>query len=184
MKLRPGRCARKINSQAWARYSVKKPKKNYIKALPRTSLLIFNMGDDKPTFDLHLYLKANSNIQLRSNCLEAARQSANKYLEKQIPGEFFMKVIPFPHNVIREKKFASGAGADRVSQGMTLSFGKPASVAARVFAGNVIFDLKTNAKNKVVAREALRRASGKLSGTCTIVMSAESRAAVQALAVA
>ena len=184
MKLRPGRCVRKINSQAWARYSVKKPKKNFIKALPRTSLLIFNMGEDKPGFDLYYALKSDYDVQLRSNALEAARQSANKYLEKQIPGEYFMKVVPFPHNVVREKKFASGAGADRVSQGMTLSFGKPASVAARVFAGDTVMYLKTNAKNKVVAKEALRRASSKLSGTYRILMSVESRKAVQALAAA
>ena len=171
MKLRPGRCVRKVNSQAWGRYSVKKPKKNYIKALPRTSLLIFNMGVVKPDYDLSLTLNSKQNVQIRSNSLEAARQSANKYLEKEIPGAYFMRVVPFPHNVVREKKFASGAGADRVSQGMTLSFGKPASVAARIHDGQTIFELKTSAENKKVAREALRRASMKLSGVYSIVMS-------------
>ena len=48
-KLRPARSVRGIHSQAWARYSVKKPKKNYVKSLPHTSLMIFNMGMDRPT---------------------------------------------------------------------------------------------------------------------------------------
>ncbi len=170
MKLRPGRTVRKINSQAWARYSIKKPKKNYIKALPRTSLLIFNMGTKSDGYDLELTLKSRQNVQLRSNALEAARQAANKYLEREIPGAYFMRVVPFPHNVVREKKFATGAGADRVSQGMTLSFGKPSAVAARVFEGQMVFDLMTNAANKEVAREALRRASDKLSGTYSITL--------------
>jgi large subunit ribosomal protein L10e len=171
MKLRPGRCVSKINSQAWSRYSVKKPKKNYIKSLPRTSLLVFNMGVDKSDYDLSLSLNTRSNIQLRSNSLEAARQAANKYLEKNIPGNYFMRLIPFPHNVVREKKFASGAGADRVSQGMTLSFGKPVSVAARVFAGKPIFELRTTLENKEIGRNALKRASSKLSGTYKISLS-------------
>ncbi len=170
MKLRPGRTVSKINSQAWSRYSVKKPKKNYIKALPRTSLLIFQMGVNKDDYELELSLNAKQNVQLRSNALEAGRQVANKYLEREIPGAYFMRVVPFPHNVIREKKFATGAGADRVSQGMTLSFGKPSSVAARVFEGDKVFEVKTDAENKDVARKALKRASTKLSGQYSIVM--------------
>ena len=180
MKLRPGRTVRKINSQAWARYSVKKPRKNFIKALPRTSLLIFNMGVKSGGYDLTLTLNAKQNVQLRSNSLEAARQVSNKYLEREIPGEYFMRVVPFPHNVVREKKFAMGAGADRVSQGMTLSFGKPSSVAARVFAGHSVFELKTMLANKDVAREALKRASDKLSGTYGITMLVAQKQVAQA----
>jgi large subunit ribosomal protein L10e len=180
MKLRPGRCVRKINSQAWSRYSVKKPKKNYIKAMPRTALLIFNMGTKNDSYNMLFTLKAKRNIQLRSNSMNAARLAANMYLEREIPGEFFMRIVPFPHNVIREKKFASGAGADRVSQGMTLSFGKPSSVAARVFTGDVVIEIKTDAKNKDVAREALKRASSKLSGSFAIVMAEAKKAVVKA----
>ena len=170
MKLRPGRTVRKINSQAWARYSIKKPKKNYIKALPRTALLIFNMGVSKPDYELELTLRARHNVQLRSNALNAARLAANMYLEREAPGNYFLRIVPFPHNVLREKKFATGAGADRVSQGMTLSFGKPSAVAARVFEGQTVFMLRTSPENKGVAREALKRASDKLSGTYAIVM--------------
>ena len=127
---------------------LKKPRKNFIKALPRTSLLIFNMGARSKAFDLVFNLNAKSDVQLRSNALEAARQAANKYLEREIPNNYSMRVVTYPHNVIREKKFATGAGADRVSQGMTLSFGRPSSVAARVCAGNTVIEVKANAEEQ------------------------------------
>ena len=177
MKLRPGRTVRKINSQSWARYSLKKPRKNFIKALPRTSLLIFNMGDDSPSFDTSFALTSKEKIQLRSNALEAARQSANKYLERELPGAFYMRVITFPHNVLREKKFALGAGADRLSQGMTLSFGRPSALAARIKKGQSVFVIKTAGANKLKAREALRRASSKLSGSYSIVITEPQKSA-------
>ncbi len=170
MKLRPARSVRGIHSQAWARYSVKKPRKNYIKALPHTSLLIFKMGVNRPSYDLALSLVSEQRVQLRSNSLEAARQVANKYLERELVSNYFFKLLPYPHNVIREKKRATGAGADRISQGMSLSFGSPSSVAARVREGQTVFELKTVMSAKAVAREALSRASKKLSGTYTITM--------------
>ena len=79
--------------------------------------------------------------------------------------------MTYPHSVIREKKRATGAGADRLSQGMSLSFGSPSSVAARVRAGQEILRIRTVASAKGVARQALKRASSKLSGTYTISMS-------------
>ena len=170
MKLRPARSVRSIHSQAWARYSVKKPRKNYIKALPHTSLLIFKMGTAKPTYDLYLTLVSDQDVQIRSNSLEAARQVSNKYLERELLTNYFLKLRPYPHNVVREKKRATGAGADRISQGMSLSFGSPSSVAARVKRGQIVFELSTMASSKNVAREALSRAAKKMSGTYTITI--------------
>ncbi len=170
MKLRPARSIRGIMSQPWARYSVKKPRKNYIKALPHTSLLIFQMGNNKPTFDLELALISEQHVNLRSNTLEAARQVSNKYLERELLSNYYLKIVPYPHIVIREKKRATGAGADRISQGMSLSFGSPSSVAARIQKGQTVFLLRTLSVNKKVAREALSRAAKKMSGTYTITM--------------
>ncbi|MCL4365194.1 MAG: 50S ribosomal protein L16 [Candidatus Marsarchaeota archaeon] len=170
-KLRPARSVRGILSQSWARYSVKKPRKNYIKSLPHTSLNVFNMGMNRPSYDLYLTLNSDQHVQLRSNSLEAARQVANKHLERELVNNFYLTLVTYPHNVIREKKRATGAGADRLSQGMSLSFGSPSSVAARVKKGQVVFRLRTVASAKDVARDALRRAASKLSGTYTISMS-------------
>ncbi len=166
MKIRPGRSVRNIDSsQPWTRYSVRKPRKNYIKALPRTSLLIFTMGVNKPEYDLEFGLVSKEDIQLRSNAIEAARQVANKYLEREIPGNYYFQVVPYPHHVIREKKFATGAGADRLSQGMSMTFGKPTAMAARIKAGQKVFILRTTSSNRKIAKEALERASKKLSGS-------------------
>jgi large subunit ribosomal protein L10e len=160
------------NSQAWARYSLKKPRKNYIRALPHTSLLIFNMGVDNGTYDTTMTLNPQRDIQLRSNALEAARQVANKYLETTIPQGYFFKVLVYPHNVIREHKMATGAGADRISQGMSLAFGRPISIAARIREDQPIFMIKTSARNRQVVNEAFRRAASKLSGTYKVRLTA------------
>ncbi len=171
-RLRPARTMRYPNSQAWARYSLKKPRKNYIRALPHTSLLIFNMGVDNGTYDTTMTLNPQRDIQLRSNALEAARQVANKYLETTIPQGYFFKVLVYPHNVIREHKMATGAGADRISQGMSLAFGRPISIAARIREDQPIFMIKTSARNRQVVNEAFRRAASKLSGTYKVRLTA------------
>ena len=168
-KLRPARSVRGIRSQAWARYSVKKPKKNFIKSLPHTSLIVFNMGQNRSTYDTLYTLTSDQDVQLRSNALEAARQVANKHLERELLNNYYFTVVTYPHNVIREKKRATGAGADRLSQGMSMSFGSPSSICARVKRGQVILKLRTLAASKDVARAALKRAASKLSGTYTIV---------------
>lgn len=170
-KLRPARSVRSILSQSWARYSVKKPRKNYIKSLPHSNLNIFNMGMNRPTYDLLLTLNSDQHVQLRSNSLEAARQVANKHLERELVNNFYFTVVTYPHHVIREKKRATGAGADRLSQGMSLSFGSPSSTAARVKEGQTILKVRTMSSAKNVARQALRRAASKLSGTYTINIS-------------
>ncbi|MGC8669587.1 MAG: 50S ribosomal protein L16 [Candidatus Micrarchaeia archaeon] len=163
VRLRPAHTMRDATAQSWSRYSLKNPKKNYVKALPHTSLLIFKMGVEKP-YDLEMKLESQQNIQLRSNALEAARLLVNKQLESQLPGNYLLRVLVYPHNVIREHKMATGAGADRISQGMSLSFGRPISVAARIRKNQTVFSLKVNAANRKFAVEALKKASLKLSG--------------------
>ncbi|HUY70472.1 MAG TPA: 50S ribosomal protein L16 [Candidatus Baltobacteraceae bacterium] len=170
-RIRPARTMRNLMSQSWSRYSLKKPRKNYVRAMPHTSLLVFNMGVDKEDYDMTLHLKSEQPIQLRSNALESARLVTNKYLENNIPQNYRFRVMVYPHNVIREHKMATGAGADRISQGMSLSFGRPVSVAARIKDGQPIFVVKTMKANRIVAVKALRRAAAKLSGTYKIVVS-------------
>jgi large subunit ribosomal protein L10e len=167
-RIRPARTCRTPNSQSWARYSLKTPKKNYIRALPRTSLIVFNMGKAREGYDMELCLCPTQPIQLRSNALESARQVANKYLESEIMQDYDFRVRVYPHNVIREHKMATGAGADRISRGMSQAFGRPVSVAARIRAGQPVFVIKTMKQHRAMAVEALRRASTKLSGTYKI----------------
>ena len=78
------------------------------------------------------------------------------------------KVLVYPHNVIREHKMATGAGADRISRGMSQAFGRPVSVAARIREGQPIFIIRTMKANRNVAVAAYKRATSKLSGTYKI----------------
>jgi len=168
-RLRPARTCRNPNSQAWARYSLRKPRKNYVRALPHTSLIVFKMGTESESYDTSVSLESENFIQLRSNSLEAARLAANKHLEANAPGQYHFYVRVYPHNVIREKRMATGAGADRISQGMTLAFGKPVSVAARMRPRQPVFTIKTSMANNKLAHEALKRAASKLSGKYKII---------------
>ncbi len=163
-RLRPARTCRTPNSQAWARYSLRKPRKNYVRALPHTSLLVFRMGVDSNSYDMEATLDTEIPIQLRSNSIEAARMVANKYLESNIPNMYYFVVKSYPHNVIREHKMATGAGADRISQGMSLAFGTPVSVAARLRARQSVFMIRSNSENAAIVKHALKRAMSKLSG--------------------
>ncbi|MDE1856450.1 MAG: 50S ribosomal protein L16 [Candidatus Micrarchaeota archaeon] len=163
-RLRPARTMRTPNSQAWARYSLRRPKKNYVRAMPSKKLLIFNMGKRKPDYDLTVTLNAKQPIQLRANSLEAARMVANKYMETNVPENYFFKVLVYPHNVIREHKMASGAGADRISRGMSLAFGRPVSLAARLREGQAVFMIRAQKQHRDIAVHAMKRAASKLSG--------------------
>ncbi len=177
-RLRPARTCRTPNSQAWSRYSLRKPKKNYVRALPHTSLLVFKMGADSKDYDMEATLDTEVPVQLRSNSIEAARQVANKYLEANIPNMYYFIVKVYPHNVIREHKMAVGAGADRISQGMSHAFGRPISVAARLGVGQSVFLIRTGSQNSAIAKHALKRAMSKLSGNYKIntIMAAKAAA--------
>ena len=63
---------------------------------------------------------------------------------------------------------ATGAGADRMSTGMQLSFGKVVSIAARVKKGQTLAELSVNREHLDIARKALHRAVYKIPCSCTI----------------
>jgi large subunit ribosomal protein L10e len=164
MGIRPAKTCRSLEKTAWSRYSKKKPRKSFVKALPHLSLLVYEMGSMKQPFDYTYDLIAMEDVQLRDNSLEAARQAANKYLEKVIPNLYFFKVRVFPHNVIRENKMVAGAGADRIQKGMRQSFGRSTDRAARIVAGQPVFTINISKANISHIEEAFRRAKIKMSG--------------------
>ncbi|MEM3030155.1 MAG: 50S ribosomal protein L16 [Candidatus Micrarchaeia archaeon] len=169
MGLRPARTCRSLNKAAWTRYSKKMPRKSFVKALPHNAVSIYAMGQANPAFDSLFRLVAEEGVQVRDNALESARQAANKYLEKTLPGGYFLKVDVYPHNVIRENKMILGAGADRLQKGMRHAYGRPTDRGARVHRGQVIFRLSTTSEKAGHAREALRRAKLKLPGRFSII---------------
>ncbi len=169
MGLRPAKTCRSLEKTAWTRYSKKKPRKSYVKSMPHLSLLVYEMGSRKQPFDFTYNLIAEQDVQLRDNSLEAARQAANKYLEKVIPNMYFFKVRVFPHNVIRENKMIAGAGADRLQKGMRLAYGRSTDRAARINTGQPVFTIHVAKANMSHIEEAYRRAKRKMSGKFRMV---------------
>ena len=168
MGLRPARTCRTLEKTAWARYSKKRPRKSFVKAMPHLSLLVYEMGVRKQPFDYTYDLVAERDVQLRDNSLEAARQAANKYLEKTILNLYFFKVRVFPHNVIRENKMIAGAGADRLQKGMRKAYGRATDRAARINTGQPVFTIHVAKANAPHIEEAYRRAKRKMSGSFRI----------------
>jgi large subunit ribosomal protein L10e len=108
-------------------------------------------------------------VQLRDNSIEAARQAANKYLEKNLVDNYFLQVVSYPHLVTREHAALGVAGADRISKGMKRAFGKPKGRMARLSKGEAVFRARIMSKDLRVLKEALRRAECKLSGSFQLV---------------
>jgi large subunit ribosomal protein L10e len=117
----------------------------------------------KGDYDLSLYLVAKKDAQIRDNALEAARVVAHKFLSSKLGENYFFKILVFPHHVLREKPIATGAGADRYSQGMRLAFGKPAGHAVQAKKGKKLMLLQINENYLEIGKRALKRASSKLS---------------------
>ena len=144
-------------------------RREYMGGVPPSRITQFVIGNKTAKFPIQLSLTADERCQLRHNSLEAARISANKALEKYIGStNYRLHIRVYPHNVIRENKQATGAGADRVSQGMRRAFGKPVGTAARVKMNQIIMTLDTSEQYFTPAKEALKKAGMKLSTPCTV----------------
>lgn len=166
--LRPGRAMRRIE-RPWVRFSTRK-NKSYIPTMPPGKIHQFNTGIMDPSFDLTLKLVARGDAQMRDNSLEASRVVMSNFLEKKISKGYYFKYLLYPHQVIREKPIAQGAGADRYSRGMKLAFGKPTVKAVQVHKNQALVSLHVNKSNIVLGKQALKKASLKLSIPMRIVV--------------
>lgn len=166
-RLRKGISYRRIE-RAYTRYS-KYKQQCYVRARPVCKVVSFDMGDPRVNFEYVLDLIAKSDLQIRDNAIESARQTTNRLLEKTIgKSGYALKARIYPHHILRENPLASGAGADRMSTGMAHNYGKPIGIAAQVHTGQPLFTLKVNKENLELARKALKRASYKLPCSCSI----------------
>jgi large subunit ribosomal protein L10e len=156
MARKPNRMYRQIRGQAFTR-------KDYTGGIPAPRIQQFVSGNRKDTFPLVYHLVVKEQCQIRHTALEAARIAANKYISKRVGSQNYKLVVRvYPHQILRENKQATGAGADRVSQGMRKSFGKNIGTAARVKAGQQVMTLLVNDTMEKHAKIALRKASQKL----------------------
>ena len=167
MSDKPASMYRKIDKPAYTR-------REYITGIPGSKIAQHKMGDvgaEPEDYPVQISLIADEECQIRHGSLEASRLSANRHMIKSAgEGQYKMILRKFPHQVLRENKQATGAGADRVSDGMRQSFGKIVGTAARMGAGERIFTIWCDVDDAEFAKDALRRSYNKISPPCRIVV--------------
>ncbi len=169
MAIRPARTCRSPFGQPWARTSRRRPRKSFVKGAPNSKVRQYHMGVDKK-YEVEARLVALKSIQLRDVSMESARQAANKHLEKNLENNYYLQIVPFAHLVLREHSALGVAGADRISKGMKLAFGRPKGRMARVWRGDTFFLARVMARDLPVLRAAFTRAQIKLSGSWKLVL--------------
>jgi large subunit ribosomal protein L10e len=144
-------------------------RREYMGGIPASRITQFVLGNKKDSFPVELILAPVEQCQVRHNALEAARITVNRAMEKKVGGNNFrVRVRVYPHVVLRENKQATGAGADRVSQGMRASFGKIVSTAALLKPGHSLLSIETTTENISHAKDALRKAGMKIPSPCIV----------------
>jgi large subunit ribosomal protein L10e len=165
MSDKPASMYRDIDKPAYTR-------REYITGIPGSKIAQHKMGDrqtDEDDYPVQISLLVEESVQLRHGSLEAARLSANRHLIKELgEGNYKMILRKFPHQVLRENKQATGAGADRVSDGMRQSFGKIVGTAARIQKGERLFTAWCTVEQAAAVKEAYRRAYNKITPPCRI----------------
>jgi len=154
---------REVKGQSYTR-------KEYIRGSPAPKITKFTMGDTKTTFPIQALLIAGEEAQIRHNALEAARVASNRVLLNKLGNAYILRVVPYPHTILRENKMIFGAHADRLQDGMRKAFGKPVGAAARVKVGQAIIEVGVNENAVEVAKEALELGKDKLPIPCRIVI--------------
>lgn len=143
--------------------------KSYLKSVPSLVIARFNMGNPRKQYGYRVQLRVKKALQIRHNALESARQTSNRMLEKALgTSGYSMMLMVYPHHALRENKLAAGAGADRMSMGMSLSYGTVISLAAQLRVNQPVLRVEIDKENLELAKKALHRAATKLPCTCTI----------------
>ncbi len=155
MTRKPARMYRAIEGQVYTR-------REYMGGVPVCRVTQFDTGNLRAEFPWSLSLATEEAAQVRDVALESARVSAVRVLERTSPNEYHLKVRRFPHQILREHKMATGAGADRISDGMRRAFGKAVGHAVRAEIGAELLTVFTTESHLDDAKEALRKAAHKL----------------------
>ena len=136
--------------------------KQFAPGAPNPKVARFTTGKSRPDYDYMFKLISEGKVQIRHNALEAARVAASKKVTAIGEENFFLKVVSYPHIILRENKMIATAGADRLQEGMRKAFGKPIGRAARVEIDQTVLELNTKAENLAKGKEAMAAASSKL----------------------
>ena len=154
---------REVKGQAYTR-------KKYIRGSPSSKIVKFTMGNTAGDYIYQARLIAEKSVQIRHNALEAARIAANRVLSEKLGTSYHLKILPFPHVILRENKMIFGAHADRLQDGMRNAFGKAVGLAARVKSNQPLITVNVNKDGLEAASLALKRSSAKLPTPCRVVI--------------
>merc|ERR1719310_882748 len=161
MGRRPSRCYRYQKNKPY-------PKSRFCRGVPDPKIRIYEVGKKKypcDDFPCAVHLVSDEKQQVSSECLEAARIAANKYMTTEAGKDFYhIRIRPHPYHVLRINKMLSCAGADRLQTGMRGAWGKSYGTCARVDIGQVLISIRTKKGKEEIAAEALRRAGFKFAG--------------------
>jgi len=164
MVRKPAKMYRNLAKKAYTR-------REYMGGVPGSKVVQFEMGNLSQAFPIEMSIEVLETCQIRHTALEAARISINRKLIKDVGRmNFHLKLRVYPHHVLRENKQATGAGADRVSEGMRLAFGKAVGTAARVAVHQKIFTVYTTPQYFEKAKEGLKKGTYKLPSPTRIVV--------------
>lgn len=164
MVRKPARMYNHLAKKAYCR-------REYMGGVPGLKVVQFDMGNLSGDFPVAIHLEALEGCQIRHTAMEAARINMNRRLMNTVgKNNFHLKIRTYPHHVLREHKQATGAGADRVSEGMRLAFGKAVGTAARVSPRQKVFTVWTTEQYVNQAKDALSHAGQKLPTPVRIVV--------------
>ncbi len=162
MGKRPGHCYREADRPAFTR-------KKYIHRQPASRITNYDMGNPGGDFEIQISMIGLERCQIRHQALESARVAVNRHLLRRVGRKnFHFRVRVKPYHRLRENKMISGAGADRVQDGMRKAFGKVIGLAARVKPYQALFTVRMNRQHFDAARVALKKAAPKLPTPCKI----------------
>jgi len=144
-------------------------RREYMGGVPNPRITQFVLGNKTDKFPVQLSLYATERCHVRHNALESARITVNRAMEKKVgTTNYRLRINVYPHVVLRENKQATGAGADRVSQGMRAAYGKNVGTAAEVQANQTVITVETTEQFIPQAKESLRKAGMKIPSPCKI----------------
>ncbi|NHI83513.1 MAG: 50S ribosomal protein L16 [Candidatus Thorarchaeota archaeon] len=162
MGKRPGHCYREADRQPFVR-------KRFIHRQPASRIVSFDMGETGGDFPVEVSLYGLERCQIRHQALEAARVASNRHMTKYAGRRnYHLRMRVKPYHYLRENKMISGAGADRVQDGMRKAFGKVVGVAARVRPNQALITIRTTEQHLKTAMRALEKAAPKMPTPCKI----------------
>ncbi len=168
---RPARIYREKPNQPYTRQSQKK-NDNYIKGAPAPRVTQYDMGARNKEFEKSVVLKVEEGCAIRSEALEAGRIAANSHISKVLDPEedYYMKIHPYPHHVLRYHPLAGVAQADRYYEGMRKPFGRPIGRAALVDDNQTVMRINLDKGDVQEAKKALERANHKMPVSCRVLI--------------